>query len=101
MDPRNSKSTLGISRGAPRIYLVGKWLPPFGFEVGLTFRVDYFANSVKLVLDAEGDRLIAQASVGDPILQVQDSKLVEVFGSEKIKLAIRTTEGCIEIQRAR
>lgn len=91
---RKSTLTIGENRGAPRLWIEGKYLAQFGFEKGCSISLQYEEGAV-VIRREDGGRKVAGRR-NRPIIDVNTQRLAAIFQpSEKVLVTI--TEGVIRV----
>lgn len=82
--------TLGLHRGAPRIWLQGANLAKAGFGPGMRFDVALQGDRLRLVLNQDGDRIVSRKRRGEveqPVIDINSRDVLSVFeGQESVRV---------------
>lgn len=97
---RKATLSIGENKGAPRIWLEGKWLQQSGFECGNTIRVDVHTNKITVVPDPDGKRKISGKKKGTvPVIDLNTYSISEAFNNADM-VQVTAGDHCITITPA-
>jgi len=98
---RRSVITLGEHRGAPRIYLNGRYLARAAFGPGEAYTLSYERGRLVIDLTPDGPRKVSSKTNGQiPVIDLNSTELRTIFGAAR-SLEVVTRHGTIEITPAR
>lgn len=96
MTERKSTLTIGENRGAPRLWIEGKYLNQFGFEKGCKIDVSFEQGAISIRPEGSGSRTVAGRR-DRPIIDMNTQAIAEIFQpSEKVLVTI--TKGLIRVE---
>lgn len=100
---RVGTATVGVSRGAERIYLQGAYLARARFEPAARIEAEFTPGRVRIRLVPEGPRAVCakqRAGATVPVIDLHTAQLRAAFGSAT-SVRVRVTEGEIDISLER
>lgn len=97
---RKATLTIGENKGAPRIWLEGKWLQSSGFECGNTIDIDIRSNKITITPDPSGVRKVAGKKKNTvPVIDINNNNIKEAFNNADTVL-VTAGDHCITITPA-
>ena len=95
---RSGNITLGANKGAPRVYLEGRWLAAAGFQPSSLYSVQFGNGKVVIELDPAGQRKVS-AKRDMPVIDINSAALGGALNNAQ-KLEVRAFNQRIEISPA-
>jgi DNA (cytosine-5)-methyltransferase 1 len=88
---RLATTKLGENRGAPRVWLQGKYLLTADFAPGKMMEISFEKNRVTLTLSAKGGHKVSSKNKGEtPVIDINSQQLREAFGNcEELQVNVR------------
>lgn len=97
---RTSVLSLGRHRGAPRIYIEGRYLIQAGFEPGRHYQINTGLDSLSLVLSDEGRTVSGKRHNSVGVIDLNTQDLETVFG-EAERVTVQCRQGAITVRLSR
>lgn len=84
---RSTVVSLGEHRGAPRIYLQGRWLAKAGFEPKAAYHASFERGRVVLELDPSGARTVSGKQNNTvPVIDLNNQALAETLSGDRLEV---------------
>lgn len=97
---RTTVLALGRHRGAPRIYIEGRYLIEAGFEPGRCYKMSCTDNGISLSLCDEGRTISGKRHNTVSVIDLNSKDLDTIFGQAE-RVMVQCLQGTIKIQLSR
>jgi DNA (cytosine-5)-methyltransferase 1 len=98
MDSRQSFAKIGDNRGAPRIWLEGKYLSAYGFDKGCAISASFEDGKITIRPADDGSRTVVGRR-GSSIIDINSSEIASSFYDDT-KVHVEVSHGLITISRS-